>query len=184
MTPEKSPLPDAQETTQTKENWLQYYRRSPLKIKALLVGAVVLSTVVTVTSFYLSWTILTISDAQTPRPVAHKAETKEEVIPEYTYGYEMRDISVPMKDARSRQIAHAQFVLLFDCPTKESRDQMPLHRARILDAINEAASFITISDVKDGTGMSTFKMHLKEILEMRLGKLAPRDVSVKSWFVG
>jgi hypothetical protein len=172
------------QVTEPKVSWADYYRQSPARIKVFLLGAALLSVFVTCGSLFLSWKILTISEEQTPRHIVRKTESKEEPIPEYTFGYEMRDISVPLKDALGRQIGHAQFVVMFDCPTKECRDQMPLHRARILDAINEAATHISISDVKGGTGMVTFKMHLKEILEMRLGKLAPRDLAIKNWYVG
>src|SRR5688572_28632015 len=93
-----------------KVSWADYYRQSPARIKAFLLGAALLSVFVTCGSLFLSWKILSISEEQTPRPIVRKTEAKEEPVPEYTFGYEMRDISVPLKDALGRQIGHAQFV--------------------------------------------------------------------------
>ncbi len=99
----------------------------------------------------------------------------------FDYPFEMRDVSMPLTDRRKARSAFAQFTIVFDCPTAESVAQMPAHRAKILDAILEAGTHMTTNDFGNRAGFDTFKMHLKVLLENRLGKIAPRDVVINSW---
>src|SRR4051812_14672065 len=65
-----------------------------------------------------------------PRTPAALAE-----IPPYTFRFELPNFSISLPSVSGGRTAYAQFSLVLDCPTLESRRHLELNRARLRDTL-------------------------------------------------
>ncbi len=101
----------------------------------------------------------------------------------YQHTFEVQDLSVPLSGRKTVKSAYAQFGLLFDCPTEESKKAMELSRAFVLDAIFEAAADFRVEDFRSEAGFRGFKQSILARLRARLDDDTPRDLSFQSWLM-
>lgn len=167
----------------TTEKLFPFFRRAPILIKLRLIFLFLLAIAIVASS---SWTVYQIATAEDPGPYKgdiSSETTSSPAIQQFTYLYEMKDLSIALTDRRRLRTAYAQFALAFDCPSKDAQTMMGLHRAKILNTINEVAIQFTIDDFKTPLGLQTFKGALKANYKAIFRENAPREIVIRDWLM-
>lgn len=135
------------------------------------------------------WAIRAILQAHNGEDLAEQVLSRVVELPpsaEYTYPYEIKSVSMAVMGQKGNRTAYAQFTLILDCPTEEAQKQVALHRAKLLDAIFEVGSQFYLEDFVGGNAPKSFekfKAGLMSIYSKSFGKMAPRQVVFRDWFV-
>ncbi len=121
-----------------------------------------------------------------PEEVAEEKSAAEEVpreIAHFTYGYDLRNISIPLANRTASQMAYAQFTLKLDCPSADAKRDMEINRAKILDKVFEVATGFYIEDFKNPQGYRRFKDALTASLGSEFKQHGPRAIAIEEWVV-
>lgn len=166
------------------ESVVKFFRHAPSparrKLAALLGAACVTLSI----SFYCIFKIATHDPRAVPEiDISHAAVPPAEVLPDFTFTYELRPLSMPLTDRRHIRTAYAQFNLVFDLPSKDAIHHMELHRAKLVDVVLEVAGQFTIEDFQTPMGYETFKGTLKGRYRQLFGQFAPREIALRDWLL-
>lgn len=162
-----------------------FFFRVPLPIKGRLILLASLAVLTLGTSTWSIYHILT-ADVSGPLPSEIyeseiKSKAKVASVPEFTFPYELKPLTIALSDRKKLRSAYAQFALVFDCPSEESRARMALNRAKLMNTVNEVAGQFVLDDFAASTGFATFKGALQANYKTLFGKDAPRQIAVKDW---
>jgi flagellar basal body-associated protein FliL len=171
-------------------NFLDWLRTAPTekRQKALILlglGVIVLFAAVISTVVILK--------AQKPTTqVSHVAESEAshsgEAHPKgpYSLSYEINQISMAVMNRKGTKTAYAQFSLVLDCPDEESHKTLSMNRAKLLDAIFVVGGGFYLEDFQGEKAQKSFEKFKKDLLQKYQTDFhaqAPREISLKDWFV-
>ncbi len=104
-------------------------------------------------------------------------------IPPYTYRFELPNFSISLPSRGGGRTAYAQFSLVLDCPTLDSRRQLELNRARLRDTLLTASMPFGQEELRGIQGIGRYKERLLVELRTAFGANAPRDLSLENFLV-
>lgn len=113
----------------------------------------------------------------------HEAGAHSASIPLFEQTYELQSMSISLGNRNQTLAAYAEFNLVLDCPTKDSKKWMEMNRASIRDAVYEATIAFTVEDFSSPEGFVRMKKSIVEVLKGRFGAHAPREVVVRDWVI-
>jgi len=155
-----------------------------LKARIFILLSVVLAVLI-VGLGSIAWIInLRREPALTEKVLEHSRKTASTVAQEYTFTYEIKDMSMAFINKKGSRTAYAQFTILFDCPDEESKHVMEMNRAKIITGIFEAGGDIYIEDLTAplaAQGFEKFKSQVKIKLTEYFKSKGPRNVLIKEW---
>jgi flagellar basal body-associated protein FliL len=171
-------------------NFLDWLRTAPtekrqkalilLALGAMIFLAAIVSTVV-------------ILRAQKPGThVSHVSESEKSPADEehskgpYDLSYEINQISMAVMNRKGTKTAYAQFSLVLDCPDEESHKTLSMNRAKLLDAIFVVGGGFYLEDFQGEKAAKSFEKFKKDLLqkyETDFHAQAPREISLKDWFI-
>lgn len=162
----------------------------PLRTKAVVSALIVCGAVILVTTLFIVIQILRIQVDRVGDVVSPEAEHHEAPPPPlshpvdpFTQSYELQGMSISLGNRNQTLAAYAEFNLILDCPTKDSKRWMEMNRASIRDAVYEATVLFTVEDFSSGEGFSRMKKSIVETLKSRFGAHAPREVAIQNWII-
>lgn len=169
------------------ESFIHFFMRVRPAIKVKLTVVFLTAMVITFGSAASIYTILNANRKLTlTEEVLSKSRKLASEVPEYTYAYELKDISIPLTNRKHTRSAFAQFTLILDCPNEEAKKNLTAQLPKILDAILVVGSGYYVEDFTPPlaeTGFARFKTEIKTNLAAFLHSAAPREVVLKDWFV-
>ena len=170
---------------ESRDSLWSFFRRSASPIKLRLVLITISAVLVVVTSVYLIGRILHINlTAPTEVPATSTTNQTADPAPDSpAYPFELRNLSLPLAERKSSRMHYAQFTLVLECPTPESRRLMELSRAKLLDTILEVGAAFHAEDFQGPNGYEAFKGALKANLSYLFKENAPQDVFIKDWLM-
>jgi hypothetical protein len=87
---------------------------------------------------------------------------------------------------KGTKTAYAQFSLVLDCPDEESHKTLSMNRAKLLDAIFVVGGGFYLEDFQGEKAQKSFEKFKKDLLQKYQTDFhaqAPREISLKDWFV-
>lgn len=162
---------------------LLFFRTSPVKTKIFMVCLLLLAIGVVGSTSWVIHRLLTlngylVTDEESSRPQKPSAPP---VVPEFSQKYEIEHMSVELPSSVRLQGAHAEFSLVFDCPSEESKRALLLNRARLRDNIFDVAAGFTVEKFQSAGGFQEFKSKILKKLKEFLAENSPRAVAIKDW---
>lgn len=126
------------------------------------------------------------SDTKTENEAGESEQSLSHQNSSFVFPYEINQVSMAMMNRKGTQTAYAQFSLILDCPTEESKKTLAMNRAKLLDSIFVVGSSFYLDDFtgKDALkGFEKFKTQLLEKYQADFQAQAPREISLKDWIV-
>ncbi len=168
----------------TRLTFQAFYKTAPPPKRMAMNMVIGLALMITISSLSAISIILrqgsgmTAAPAPSPRTPAALAE-----IPPYTFRFELPNFSVSLPTRGKRRTAYAQFSLVLDCPTLDSRRHLELNRARLRDAVLSASLPFGEAELRESRGIARYKGQLLSELKTTFGPNAPRDLSLENFLV-
>lgn len=98
--------------------------------------------------------------------------------------YELKDVALALsKRGHQGRTSYAQFSLVLDLPSKDSKRLMELNRAKILNTIHEVGSRFNLEDFQYPGIYGDFKSALLAQLQKEFGAEAPSALSIREWVI-
>ncbi|NBX75806.1 MAG: hypothetical protein EBQ92_04565 [Proteobacteria bacterium] len=151
-----------------------------LGVGLIVLLAAVISTVIILRAQHSSTQVSHLQDSEG----AHSAETHPKG--PYSISYEINQISMAVMNRKGTKTAYAQFSLVLDCPDEESHKTLSMNRAKLLDAIFVVGGGFYLEDFQGDKAAKSFEKFKKDLLqkyEADFHAQAPREISLKDWFV-
>ena len=171
-------------------NFIDWLRNAPTekRQKALIILglgviislAAVISTVVIVKAQNPASQVSHVSESET----SHAADLRSKG--PYSLSYEINQISMAVMNRKGTKTAYAQFSLVLDCPDEESHKTLSMNRAKILDTIFVVGGGFYLEDFQGEKATKSFEKFKKDLLqkyENDFHAQAPREISLKDWFI-
>jgi flagellar basal body-associated protein FliL len=164
------------------------FKHLPLRNR-LAIGVLVLcAATIFVTTILVIFMIIRIQFSRVEEAVSpvetHEAPHAQSLtIPLFEQTYELQGMSISLGNRNQTLAAYAEFNLVLDCPTKDSKKWMEMNRASIRDAIYEATIAFTVEDFSSPEGFVRMKKSIVDVLKGRFGAHAPREVVVRDWVI-
>jgi hypothetical protein len=153
-----------------------------LKVLALLFCA---AAVISLTLFSVAWIFKQRHLTPTEQVLA-KSRKLASVAPDFTYPYEIKDMSIPLTNRKHTRSAFAQFTLILDCPSEEAKKSLIVNLPKVLDTILVVGSGLYVEDFApplSEQGFARFKTEIKTSLSAYLQDHSPREILIKDWFI-
>lgn len=170
------------------ESFLGFFWRSPFLIKLRLLAVGLFGGGVLVCSTWAVYQLLKVQKLNSPAPAAHAPAGHHDVAsvppaPEYTFNYELKDVSLPLLSRVKKKTYYAQFTLVFDLVDEETKRWWEVNRPQIADVMLEVGHRFRYEDFRDPKGYDKFKKQLKVEYKKAFKNFAPRDVVIKDWIL-
>ena len=104
-------------------------------------------------------------------------------LPDYTFTYELRDVSLPLVGRNKRKVGYAQFTLVFDLRDEKSRRWMEVNRPQVMDVLLEVGHRFHFEDFQETKGYDKFKKQLKTAYREAFQAYYPREIVIKDWIL-
>lgn len=124
-----------------------------------------------------------IRSVSAPKVSAPRTPAALTEIPPYTFRFELPNFSISLPSRKGGRTAYAQFSLVLDCPSLESRRHLELNRARLRDTVLSASMPFGQEDLRANQGIGRYKSRLLVELRGTFGANAPRDLSLENFLV-
>lgn len=109
----------------------------------------------------------------------HKEEKKEAL----HLSYEIKNLSLPLKEKSSRQMAEANMTLILDLPSEEAVKMMQLNHAKLLSIALESGEPFSIDDFRTSKGLKLFKKRFLEGISEAFPDVHPNAVLIKEFLI-
>ncbi len=170
-----------------------FFRVADTRVKLRLATLGILSLMAVLTAFIAIRFVLTSKHLlEVHAPASEHDGSKEHAVAkslseqEFTFTYEIKDMSVGFINRTGNRTAYAQFSLVFDCENEECVKNLSLNRAKLLDAIYQVSGNYYIEDFTAPLvqeGFKRFKLGLLQFLKKNFPGEVPRQVIFRDWFM-
>lgn len=170
-------------------DWLRTADPNSRKKAVLLIS---LGSALTLVSVLAIWYILKARTSILPMETHQEVESKTsdhsqgQGTSAYTFPYEINQVSMALMNRKGTQTAYAQFSLILDCPSEESKKLLTMNRAKLLDTIFVVGSGFYLDDFKGSEATKGFEKFKTQLLQKYQGEFqaqAPKEISLKDWIV-
>ncbi len=109
----------------------------------------------------------------------HKEEKKEVL----HLAYEIKNISLPLKERNSKQMAEATMTLVLDMPSEDAVKMMHLNHAKLLSLALESGEPFSIDDFRSSQGLKLFKKRFLDKIKESFPESHPNAVLIKEFLI-